>query len=162
MCCQLYQLCAGAKNTTGISLAHAHSHTHTPPTYNHPPIHIHGYRSKGAPRLQTPPNLMCFHLTLLIHRTHVQTHMEAHAQVYEQTQLNVRFIQACTHTYGVQPPPPLFWKSSNIPPNLSAGYFLAQKTHHQYTGFLQLGTQRHKAHTQLLQINSFKDETHLI
>lgn len=47
---------------------------------------------------QTQLTLMCFHLTLLIHRTHAQTHMEAHAQVYEQTQVNVRFTQACMKT----------------------------------------------------------------
>lgn len=131
---------------------HSLAHAHTPPTSN-PQIHKHGYRGEGAPHLQPPPNLMCFHLTLLIHCTHAHTHMEPHAQVYGQTQVNIGFIQACTktdsqthtHTYGVQPPPFLFWRSSNMPPNLSAGYFLAQKIHHQYTGFLQLdeGTHTH-------------------
>lgn len=72
----------------------AHTHTHTPPTSN-PQIHKHGYRGEGAPHLQPPPNLMCFHLTLLIHSTHAHTHMDPHAQVYGQTQVNIGFIQAC-------------------------------------------------------------------
>lgn len=53
---------------------HSLAHAHIPPTSN-PQIHKYGYRSEGAPHLQPPPNLMCFHLTLLIHSTHAHTHI---------------------------------------------------------------------------------------
>lgn len=69
-----------------------------PGTCTHLQMHKHGYRSNEAPHIQPPPNLMCFHLTLLIHCTHAYTHMGAHVQVYEQTQVNIRFIQACRKT----------------------------------------------------------------
>ncbi len=48
-------------------------------------------------------NLMCFHITLPIRSTHAHTHIETHAQVYEQTQVSIRFIHAYTkaHTHMV-------------------------------------------------------------
>lgn len=99
--------------------------------------------------------------------------MEAHAVVYAQTKANIRFIQACTtdtqtHTYGVQPPTPLLWRSSNMPPHLSTRYLLAQKIHNQCTDVLQLDEGKHththtlaKTHAAppLFQINSFTDGT---
>lgn len=91
------------------------------------------------------------------------THMEAHAVVYAQTKANIRFIQACTtdtqtHAYGVQPPTPLLWRGSNMPPHLSTRYLLAQKIHNQCTDVLQLHTHTHsQKHTQLL---PFSKSTH--
>lgn len=122
---------------------HFLAHTNTPPTSN-PQIQKHGNQSEGAPHLQPPLTLMCFHhLKLLIHCMHAHTHLEAHAQIYEQTQVKTGMHEnRHTDTYGVQPPPCLFWRSSNMPPNHSTGYFLAQKIH-QYTAFMQLDEGTH-------------------
>lgn len=106
---------------------HSLAHAHIPPTSN-PQIHKYGYRSKEAPHLQTPPKPQLFSSNITYSpQACTLTYMDVDAQVYEQTSDLCRHAQKETHTYGVQLPPPIFWRSANMPRNLSTGNDLAQK-----------------------------------
>lgn len=104
-----------------------------------------GYRSKGAPHLSLPPNLMCFHLTLLIHCTHahIWRHMLKFMNKHKWTSDLYRHAgqtDTQTHTWCAASSSS---SSSSILEELQCAQISAQgKTHHE-TGFLQLTDETH-------------------
>lgn len=141
------------------SLAHTHTYTHFPPPT--PQIHKHGYRSKGAPHLQPPPNLMCFHLTLLIHCTHahIWRAMLKFMNKHKWTSESCRHKH--THIWCAASSSTVLEELQHAP---KSQYRVCSGTKYQYTGFAAIRWRYTHTHTHtippLLQISSFTDETH--